>query len=91
MRNGEGNITKERIILIFPNKFQTFIRNQAMGIMLAIQHDFLPVTPNMGRIKVVRLALAIETIKTIKSLVHRIPLRSWCSQPPFTEHAGNIP
>ena len=91
MRNGEGNITKERIIFIFPNEFQTFIRNQAMGIMLAIQHNFLSVTPNMGRIKVVRLSLAIETIKTIKSLVHGIPLRPRCSQTPFTKHAGDIP
>ena len=90
MRNREGNIAEKWVIFVCPNEFQTLICNQGVGIMLTVQHDRSPVAPHMRRIKVVGLTLAVQSIKTIKTLIHWITFGTGSTQSPFTEHTRNI-
>ena len=61
-----------------------------MGVALTIQHDLLPVAPNVSGIKIMGLSLTVQSVKPIKSLIHWVSFRTGSTESPFAEHTGNV-
>ena len=95
--DGEWNVEKEWSLLIITNEAKRLGLNQVVRILTAgqstvvpLEGDLLLISPEVDRIEVVSLALAIVSVEEIKSLAIRIPLTSDVSEAPFAKSAGSV-
>ena len=69
---------------------QRLIHNQVVRIGLAVQFDLFQVMPQMVRVIVVGLALAVVAEELIEPLMHRVAFGTGGSQAPLAERPGGI-
>ena len=91
VRNGVRQVQEKRIGLLVAHKLQCLAREQVVGIRVAVEHDFLIVSPQVLRVIRVGFALAVVPKKVIEALIVGIALRTGIPQSPFANASGGIP
>ena len=89
MRNGEGDIRKERPVFVVSHKLQKLIRNEIGRVGFFIECYLTIVVPEMSGVKGVGLPLAVVAVESVK-VFDRITFRAWGTQAPFAKHPGCV-
>ena len=90
MRNGDGQVGKERFLGVVTDELERLLVNEIVRIGFAVEHHLFVVMPKVLGIKSVRLALAVVAVEFIPALVYRIAAGARRPEAPFAKHAGGV-
>jgi hypothetical protein len=96
VRDGEGHVQEERPVLVVLDELEGLGLEQVVRVLPApectvVVQPLAPiVAPQVSRIMVVGVALAVEAVEQIEPLLARIALGAGTTQPPLADGGGGV-